>query len=281
MSLTTSAFPLIRNGLLALVALVLLAGAPAWATWTIEQVVPFPPGPPSGCPAGNQCTLGPFPATTAGSTLALGFGIQGDGYDSPVQISSAYTCSSGPPSTPCDPMKGNVIDTFTIPTDPGGTHVCADFIGTHSVDCAYVISGAGEATYVTINTTDTLQTNRWFPSMTEALSGAGTQTFDVAGAAKFSQVNIPNAPHPGVSLTLSPTNDFIFQINDAESCQSGGVDSCSITPTCSGQTYYPLFDDHYAAAYALNTSCGTAPAWTCTGDGCGIAGVVGAVAFKE
>jgi len=260
----------IRTRIVALVAAALLTAAPSWATCTIKQVVSFPTAGTMGCPAGNQCTLGPFSATTAGSTLALGFGIQGNGYSNhQVRISSAYTCSSNPP---CDPTNGNVIDSFSILSN----HMCAVFYSSHSVDCAYVIAGVGGATYLTINTTDTVQLNRWFPSMAEAQSSTGTQTFDTEGTA---QNTTTSTTQPGATLTLGGANDFIFQIIDA-----GGGES-QITPdaSCSGQTYSGLFDDHYGAAYSLNTSCGAAPSWTCTGNMgmCASAGVSGAIAFKE
>ena len=83
----------------------------------------------------------------------------------------------------------------------------------------------------------------------------------------------------GVSFNLIGTNDFIFQIIDA------GSDESDITPfrtICSGQTPVGLFDDHSASAYALNTSCGMAPIWTCSQSGdCPDTGVVGGVTFKE
>ena len=120
---------------------------------------------------------------------------------------------------PCDPANNNVIDTFTIPVDPSGTHLCADYVAPHSVDCAYVLVGAGGATYLTINVTSV--GNRWFPSMTEVLSGSGTQTPDGVGAAKN---GTPNTTHFGVSLSVSGTDDFVFQIVDAGSC-SGCAES--------------------------------------------------------
>jgi hypothetical protein len=173
----------------------------------------------------------------------------------------------------------NVIDSFTIPVDTAGNHVCADFTDTHSVDCAYVIAGFGHATYLTINVTyggdpQGDGNNRWYPSMTEAKSSTGRQSWDAVGAAKSSLAT----SQYGVSLT--PTgNDFIFQVIDAGPCSPGS--GCSITPnpTCSGQTYSVLYDDHYAEAYALNTSCGAAPTWNW--DGSLSTGVVGAIAFKE
>jgi len=275
MFLTTSMFLSPRRSLFALVALAFLAGTPALATWTHLQDVSWPNG-EEGCAIGTtQCTLGPFSnPTTAGSTLALGFGLhqiagQGQGQ---IQIVSAYTCNipSPPTSTTCDPANGNVIDTFTFPEN----HECGDSDGVHFVDCAYVVAGAGGATFLTINITS--GGNHWFPSMTEALSDTGTQTFDAAGAAKSSEDSLT---HPGVTFNLIGTNDFIFQIIDA------GSDESEITPfptICSGQTYVGLFDDHYASAYALNTSCGMAPIWTCTySNDCPDTGVVGAVAFKE
>ena len=106
--------------------------------------------------------------------------------------------------------------------------------------------------------------------MMEVVSGTGNQTRDAAGAAKYSD---PSNTFYGVGFTLTG-NDFIFQIVEAGSDEE----------ICSNCSYIqPILDDHYGAAYALNTSSGTAPSWTCTGTlgGCPDYGVVAAVAFKE
>jgi len=279
----------LRKTLLGIVTLVLLLGTPAWGAWTHKQDGSWPP---NGCYDANnntQCTLGVNPTfpqpTTSGSTIVLGFGVQNysQGQDlGQVKIVSAYTCSSGPPSMPCDPANNNVIDTFTIPVDPSGTHLCADYVDSHSVDCAYVISGTGGAIYLTINVTTV--GSRWFPSMTEVKSSTGMQSLDAVGAAKNGTMT--NTTWSGVAFSVSGTDDFVFQIVDAGSCSWPG-DSCSITPSpmCSGQIYNGLFDDHYAAAYTLSTPCVTAPSaptWACTGTThCQDSDVVGAIAIKE
>jgi hypothetical protein len=104
----------------------------------------------------SSCTLMLPTATVAKHPLVCSIVTGSD-----ETISSCYTCTS---ASGCD--AGNAIDTFTL-CESSGCHVTNSAVP-DSIDSAYVGSGAGGATYVTVNLSGTPSSNSEFVDFAEA-----------------------------------------------------------------------------------------------------------------
>jgi hypothetical protein len=123
----------------------------------------------SGCtPASTTCTFALTDTTTAHTVLIASPEFYGTSATAPA-LSTAYDCTV---SSGC--TSGNAIDTFSVPA----SHACltnAFSTGFPSgdvdaVDCAYVLNGAGGATYMTITLSangDRGTGNNWYAALGE------------------------------------------------------------------------------------------------------------------
>jgi len=185
-------------------------------------------------------------------------------------ISCSPTCNLTVPSTGSSHLLFLVeidqsgVNNYMTGVTGGGTWVvpsaCRSGRATANgeISCAYVLSSTSGATtlQVTMNSNSTSLFAYW-----EISRSVGSFVLD-AGSATVNTA-IASGVIPGVALTLSGTNDVIFQMSAME----GGVQGCTLYPynfNAPGNFSGKLIagPDYYAAALMnLNTVNGTAPTW--------------------
>jgi hypothetical protein len=143
---------------------------------------------------------------------------------------------------------------------PGSCSASEPTGGGGSSDVAYMLSSTSGTTTVSV----TLSGAPGAVVITFAeVAYGGSMALDVCGTRVQPTAATSVA---GVALTLTGTNDIMFQVvNPAGSCSS-----------VSG-SYTAWFNAGAGSAYLLNTTSGTAPTWTCTSG----TAALSAIAFKE
>jgi hypothetical protein len=215
-------------------------------------------GPPTCVYSSATCTWQIQP-TVAGTLLAVVFSDHLDGSAPQRTITTIYDCAT----SPC--TSGNTIDTFTLPGATCQAYVVDSNSGSQSVDCAYVLSGAGGANYITATRSGNTSIERQGYAVAE-VSCSCTFVLDAIGTATVSTAaNTFNI----TSVSITHTNDVIMQ------GLAGGVAPSIITaPYYQGESV----PNHQGFWLALNTNNGAAPTITTSN---GLNGAAGnALAFS-
>jgi hypothetical protein len=149
---------------------------------------------------------------------------------------------------------------------PGGCQITLPSLG-GALSCGYVLSSTAGTTSLSVTMTG--GTNGSF-AVWELASASGSFTFDIQGSA----TNAASYSPKGVALTLTGTNDVIFQ----SAFVNGGTSAVSLypMPRISGQGTM-FFNNEAACAALLNTTDGAAPLWANEQNN---ATVVTGIAFK-
>lgn len=136
---------------------------------------------------------------------------------------------------------------------PSGTGSCQIAIPStsSSLGCAYALSSAPGAT--SINITMSGNTPNASFAFWEVASTSGPFSFDAQGSA----VNSPSYNQAGVPLTLTGTNDAIFQAIFIP----GGTSGVSFYPIAYTPGSDGFFDTNAAQSTLLNASSGVVPVW--------------------
>jgi hypothetical protein len=203
----------------------------AHATWSVLQHPEF------SCSSTTTCTITPT-ALTGGSSNPV------------VIIGHFYSPTAAPALTGI-----SAGGTFVIPS---GGNACAGFASVTvdtgaGIACGYIAAPTAGVSSIVVSYTGGLAiAGDVYIDLIE-LHTTLTAVFDAAG--NGASAGTPASNVSGVALTLSGSNDAIVQ---AFSPFTSG-------PTAISGAYTAFFDtplSFYAVAGAINTSVGTAPAWT-------------------
>lgn len=220
-----------------------LGAIPASATFAVRHDT-------HGACSAHPCSL-TVPSTTAGDLAVVIY------FDS---AGSARTISSVSDGT----------STYTVPSG-------CNLFSNGNLNCAYSLSLAGGKTSVTL-TMNAAGTDGNFEFIEYSYTGSSV-SFDVAGTVADGS-EPTGTSQPGVTLTLSGTNDVIVQSFNGNNFSKvvSAISGSYTTPAdfVSGPANMMNF---YGVAGWINTTSGTAPNWTTTGST--TQGFVMAVAFKE
>jgi hypothetical protein len=220
------------------IVVLLCLSCPSWATWGVVQHTIGS----AACTSTNQTCNLPVSSTGNNDLIIVGLVIAANGeYITAISDgSSSYVVNSGA-------LAGNAC--AGQDAAPLGS------------DCGYTLSSVSGKTSITVTRTDATS-HIWRVSATEYSFSAASIAFDVVGKRDQSS-NCTSCA--GVALTLTGTNDAIYQID------ASGLPS-AIT------TYSPAdFAAHIGAASLINTNSGTAPTWTQSNN----PSALSAIAFKE
>lgn len=143
---------------------------------------------------------------------------------------------------------------------PTAANTCRISVSGGSLSCAYELSSSAGATSLTVSMTGTAST---YFAVWEIASTTGPFTFDAEGSAQ--RGGSPNVTVQGIGLTLSGTNDVIFQ----SAFIPGGTNAVSLYPhplnaNGQGTEFFSNASNggaNAANAALLNTTNGTAPLW--------------------
>ena len=199
------------------------------------------------CSAGSSCTI-QIAATGAGSSYAG------------ICFASNLNGSTQNHLTSCTDT-GGTADTFQSCTAVGGASCNNQGSGVGNTDAQLYLSGGGGNTSLTCNLASA-NTHAWTCGFQEFQTTLSGWSFDASGSAG----NITSSTtQSGVALTLSGTNDAIFQglVSNSGAC-------ASISPSGSGGSGgYSLNIDGFGDCQALlwNSNSGSAPTFTLSSAG--------------
>lgn len=214
--------------------LFLVFALPCWATWTAVAKNSH-----TCSNATNTCNL---TVTSTGTNHVILIGV--------------HYVSSGGQLTISSVSGGGSY------TAPAG---CASYLASQIIGaaCAYTLASTSGATTITVNLSANVS-NAWDIDARE-YSTTSTAAFDVVGTSQPASSATP----AGVTLSLTGTNDVIFQLATTVNAVTAVNSPWSATlETQNGNGY----------ADSINTGSGTAPTWTCSSSSLS---VMAAIAIKE
>lgn len=286
---TTCAAPsLTLSGTDAVVQVLSGNGAAAWNSWSSPYMTDFAangiglnvssgtgPTISVASPGGGDVTAIAFKSSAGVFTPPTG-PISLVSYANPRNVNCAPSCSITVPSTGANHLlfleAGDLSSTSISSvsgggtwTTPSGANTCKiSMAGGYAMSCAYVLASSAGATTINITMSGSASANFTF---SEVSSSSGQFTFDTEASASNAAQFFPSGP----SLTLSGTNDVVFQ-------------AAMIPGGASGQTWYPQPLDGFNWVFTnasfgilLNTAQAPAPLYD---DLQNNATVVSGVAFK-
>jgi hypothetical protein len=212
----------------------LLLSCPAWATWAVVQHTS------NTCTTASQTCNIAVSSTGTGNVIVIGIGIASNA-EQIVSVSGGGTYTH--PATACHSADGT----------------------TRGADCAYTLASTSGTTTITVTRTDATSFG-WNASATEYSFTSGPVSLDTGTPQVRDQTTTVTGP-AGVTLTLSGTNDAIYQMIE------GTAPTAVTSPYSTNQN----FSANLGAASSINTVSGTAPTWTQTS----AKAALSAIAFTE